>query len=158
MIERPSWGLVFIRVVIGFLLLIAGWGNLPKGEPASLFERGNQAFAASPEIVHRLSDNIVLKNPWFLERTVVIAEIVCGMLLFLGLLTRPAGFIAGALFTYGFFVVPESQRTLCIILAVCCFACGISRAGRRSGADVFLEDRLPSWLTWTRAPVAAEGD
>ena len=158
MIERPSWGLVFIRIVIGFLLLVAGWGNLPAGDPASIFARGSQAFAASPDIVHRLSENIVLQNPWFLERTVVVAEIVCGMLLFLGLLTRPAGFIAGALFTYGFFIVPESQRTLCIILAVCCYACGISRAGRRSGADVFLEDRLPTWMTWTRNPEPTESD
>ena len=34
------------------------------------------------------------------------------------------------------------------LLLACCAGCAISRAGRRAGADVFLDERAPGWLTW----------
>jgi uncharacterized membrane protein YphA (DoxX/SURF4 family) len=146
----PSWGLVFVRIVVGFILLVAGWSNLRAGVGEAIVTRSGEAYAASPDLVRSFGENVVMKHPWLFSHAVILGEIVCGLCLFLGMLTRPAGIIAAILFANGWFTVPESQRTLCLLLAVCCFACAISRAGRRSGADVFLDERLPWWLTWSR--------
>lgn len=156
MSDTPSWGLVLIRVVVGFVLLVAGFGNLQTGVGAELVSRTSEAYAASPDLVRKLGENVVLEHPWFFSRLVVFGELAIGLCLFLGLLTRPAGFLGALLFLNGFFVVPEELRTQCVVLGVCCFACGLSRAGRRSGADVFLDERLPRWLTWS--PAGASGD
>jgi uncharacterized membrane protein YphA (DoxX/SURF4 family) len=146
----PSWGLVLVRIVVGFILLVAGWSNLRAGIGEELVTGARDAYAASPELVRSFGENVVMKHPRLFSHAVIFGEIVCGLCLFLGMLTRPAGFVAAILFANGWFTVPESQRMLCLLLAVCCFACAISRAGRRSGADVFLDERLPWWLTWTR--------
>jgi uncharacterized membrane protein YphA (DoxX/SURF4 family) len=146
----PSWGLVLVRIVVGFILLVAGVTKLRAGVGEELVTGARDAYAASPEVVRSFGENVVMKHPWFFSQAVVFGEIVCGLCLFLGMLTRPAGFVAAILFANGWFTVPESQRMLCLLLAVCCFACAISRAGRRSGADVFLDERLPWWLTWSR--------
>jgi hypothetical protein len=42
------------------------------------------------------------------------------------------------------------MRLFALVMAAVCFAIGLSRAGLRSGADVFLDERLPIWMTWTR--------
>lgn len=151
MSDTPSWGLVLIRIVVGFVLLVAGFTNLRNGVGEDLVLRAGTAYAASPDVVRTFGENVVLKHPWFFTQAIVFGELLCGLCLFLGMLTRPAGFIAAFLFLNGFFVVPDEMRTQCVVIGVCCFACGISRAGRRSGADVFLDDRLPRWLTWSRS-------
>lgn len=156
--STPSWGLVLIRIVVGFVLLLSGARNLRDGVGEDLVVRTREAYAASPELVRDLGENVVLKHPWFFSQVVVFGEIVFGLCLFLGLLTRPAGFLASLLFLNGWFVVPEAYQTHCLVLAVCCFACGLSQAGRRSGADVFLEERLPRWLTWSSASGGGGGD
>ena len=155
MSAMPSWGLVFIRIVVGFLLLVAGIQNLQAGDGEAIVLRASDAYAASPELVRSFGETVVLKHPWLFGQAVIVGELVCGLCLFLGMLTRPAGFIGAFLFVNGFFTAPDSQRSLCLVLAVCCFACGLSRAGRRSGADVFLDERLPAWLTWTRGSKVA---
>jgi uncharacterized membrane protein YphA (DoxX/SURF4 family) len=153
--DTPNWGLVLIRIVVGFLLLVAGWHSLRAGDGETIVAQSSDAYAASPELVRSFGENVLLKHPRFFGQLIVIAQIVCGLCLFLGMLTRPAGFIGALLFTYAYFTVPEAQQPLCVVLAVCCFACGLSRAGRRSGADVFLDERLPRWLTWTRGAQTA---
>ncbi len=156
--DTPSWGLVIIRIAVGFLLLLLGWEHMQAGDSASIVSRAGEAYAASPEFVRSFGENVVLEHPWFFGNAVVLGEIATGLCLFLGMLTRPAGFVGAFLFANGFFTVPESQRALCVVLAVCCFACGLSRAGRRSGADVFLDERLPRWLTWSSASAQAADD
>jgi len=156
--DSPSWGLVLIRIVVGFVLLVAGFKNLQNGVGDELVSRAGTAYAASPEVVRTFGENVVLKHPWFFTQAIVFGELLCGLCLFLGMFTRPAGFIAAFLFLNGFFVVPDEMRVQCVVLGVCCFACGLSRAGRRSGADVFLDERLPRWLTWSRTGAAAGGE
>lgn len=149
--DTPSWGLVLVRIVVGFVLLVAGWTKLQSGSGEDIVTHAGTAYAASPELVKSFGENVVLKHPWFFGQAIVFGEILCGLCLFLGLLTRPAGFIAAFLFANGYFTVPDGQRTLCLVLGVCCFACALSRAGRRSGADVFIDERWPGWLTWSRS-------
>lgn len=158
MSDTPSWGLVFIRIVVGFLLLLAGFENLRAGNSELIVVRASEAYAASPELVRSFGENVVLKHPWIFGHAVVIGELVCGLCLFLGMLTRPAGLMGAFLFANGYFTVPAEQRSLCVVLGVCCFACAVSRAGRRSGADVFLDERLPRWLTWSRGSRYASED
>lgn len=152
----PSWGLVVIRIVVGFLLLVAGWRNAQAGSGESIVVGTREAWAASPGVVRSFGEHVVLEHPWFFGATVVLGQLLCGLGLFLGLLTRPAGFLGALLFAIGLFAVPDAQKPLCLLFAVCCFACGLSRAGRRSGADVFLDERLPAWLTWTRGAHAED--
>jgi uncharacterized membrane protein YphA (DoxX/SURF4 family) len=156
--ETPSWGLVLVRIVVGFILLAAGWMKLSQGVGEELVTPAGDAYAASPALVRSFGENVVLKHPWFFSQAVVFGEILCGLCLFLGMFTRPAGFVAAVLFANGWFTVPETQRTLCLLLGVCCLACALSRAGRRSGADVFLDERMPKWLTWTGSGRAAAAE
>ncbi len=158
MSASPSWGLVLVRIVVGFLLLVSGWRHLQAGDQLAIVSRTSEAYAAGPEVVRAIGQNVVLAHPGLFDRLIVVVELLCGVGLFLGLLTRPAGYLAAALFIAAFFLLPAEQRPLCALLAACCFACGLSRAGLRSGADVFLDERLPRWLTWTRARVEYEDD
>jgi hypothetical protein len=61
---------------------------------------------------------------------------------------RPLGLAGAFLFLNGVFVVDAALQPLCWLLLACCAGCAISRAGRRAGADVFLDERAPGWLTW----------
>lgn len=149
--EAPSFGLVIVRVVTGALLLHAGASKLEAGVGERLVTDTAPAWAAAPDLVRAWGENVVLRHPWFFAHLVAWGEVVLGAFLFLGLLTRPAGLLSAFLFANAVFAVEGSQRSLALLLAVCCLACALSRAGRSAGADVFLDGRLPGWLTWTRA-------
>ena len=43
MSDTPSWGLVFIRIVVGFLLLAAGFENLRAGDGESIVAHASKA-------------------------------------------------------------------------------------------------------------------
>lgn len=147
----PSFGLVIVRVATGMLLLYAGARKLEAGVGEDFVTRTAPAWAASPDIVRAWGENVVLRHPWFFAQLVAWGEVVLGALLFLGLLTRPAGILAAFLFANAVFAVDGSQKSLALLLAICCLACALSRAGRSAGADVFLDGKLPGWLTWSRA-------
>lgn len=154
----PSWGLVLVRIVVGFLLMLSGWQHLQAGGDLAIVTHTREAYAAGGEFMRTIGRDVVLAHATAFDRAIVLVELLCGVGLFLGLLTRPAGFVAALLFTAAVFLLPAEQRATCALLAACCFACGLSRAGLRSGADVFLEDRLPAWLTWTRSSGASTDD
>jgi len=147
----PSFGLVLVRIATGALLLYAGARKLEAGVSEDFVTRTAPAWAASPELVRAWGENVVLRHPWFFAQAVAWGEFVLGSLLFLGLLTRPAGILAAFLFANAVFAVDGSQKSLALLLAISCLACALSRAGRSAGADVFMDGRLPGWLTWSRA-------
>ena len=149
--DRPSWGLVLVRIVVGFVVLSAGIALVRRGFGEDLVTRTAPAYAASPQFVRVFGESVVLAHPWMFSILYVWGQIVCGLCLFLGMLTRPAGIVAAFLYANAWLVVPEGERTMCLILATCSLACAISRAGRRSGADVFLDAKLPPWVTWSRS-------
>jgi uncharacterized membrane protein YphA (DoxX/SURF4 family) len=148
---RPSFGLVLIRVATGALLLLSGARRIAEGVDAEFVTRTASAWAASPEWIRAWGERVVLPNAGVVASVVAFGEVVLGTCLFLGLLTRPAGIAAAFLFANGVFALSGSQSSLALLLAVCCAACALSRAGRSAGADVFLDGRLPGWMTWTRA-------
>lgn len=147
----PSWGLVFLRVVIGLVLVFEAWTRISQGNLENLVLDAGPAYAAAPDTVRNLGEGVILPHPWLFSALAVYGALVGGVLLFLGALTRPAGYCLALLFVNAMLVTHGQARLFALVMAVTCFAIGLSRAGLRSGADVFLDERLPAWLTWTRS-------
>jgi uncharacterized membrane protein YphA (DoxX/SURF4 family) len=147
----PNWGLVLVRILVGGLLAVQAWNLLQGGAGEELVSGTREAYAAAPGIVKGFGESIVLVHPWFFSKLALFGALLGGACLFLGALTRPAGFLLAFLFLNVFFVSDGTVRLLAMILGACCLACALSRAGMRSGADVFLIEKLPAWLTWSRA-------
>jgi uncharacterized membrane protein YphA (DoxX/SURF4 family) len=146
--SSPSWGLVLVRIACGAILLKAGWPKIHEGVSDELVLGTREAFANAPGIVRGWGEHVVLPHPWIFSHLIAWGEFLGGLALFLGVLTRPAGILVGFQFLNFFFVGPEQQQMFVLLLAVCGFGCAISRAGRKFGADVFLDERLPRWITW----------
>jgi uncharacterized membrane protein YphA (DoxX/SURF4 family) len=148
--SAPNWGLVLVRIVVGAILLTAGISKLEKGVSETLVLGTQTAFAAAPGPIRAWGENVVLPHPWFFSHLILWGELLGGLALFLGAFTRPAGLAVAFMFANFYFVGPEEQRTLVLLLSTCGLACAISRAGLRAGADVFLVERCPVWMTWIR--------
>lgn len=146
----PSWGLVLLRILVGALLIVEAWSRVQNGTGDDLVLGTREAYAAAPGVVKAWGESVVLVHPSFFSVVALWGALLGGIALFLGAFTRPAGFALALLFANVFFVSDGPQRLLALMLGVCCLACAISRAGMRSGADVFLQERLPVWLTWSR--------
>ena len=146
----PNWGLVLVRIVSGAILLTAGWGKLSHGVDASLVSGTAAAFADAPGFIRAWGENVVLPHPWFFSHLIMWGEILGGLALFLGAFTRPAGYAVAFMFANFYFVGPEQARPLILLLGTSGLACALSRAGLRAGADVFLIERCPVWMTWIR--------
>jgi uncharacterized membrane protein YphA (DoxX/SURF4 family) len=147
----PSWGLVLVRILVGGLLAVQAWNMLQTGAGEELVTGTRAAYAAAPGIVKSFGESVVLVHPWFFTKLALFGTLAGGVALFLGAFTRPVGFFLAFLFLNMFFVSEGTDRLLALILGACCLACAMSRAGMRSGADVFLLEKLPVWVTWTRA-------
>lgn len=146
----PSWGLVVVRIVVGFVILLAAWQKVQDGVTDHVVLDTAPAWAAAPDLVRSWGEGFVLKHPTFLAHLAVWGELVIGLALFLGAFTRPLGFAGAILYAHALVVVPDSTRPLVLVVFAACLGCAISCAGARSGLDVFLNERLPSALTWTR--------
>ena len=147
----PSWGLVLLRILVGGLLVVQAWNILQGGTGEELVTGTREAYAAAPGLVKSWGESVVLVHPWFFSKVALLGALLGGACLFLGALTRPAGFLLAFLFLNVFFVSAGPDRLLALLVGACCLACGMSKAGMRSGADVFLQEKLPVWLTWSRA-------
>ena len=147
----PSWGLVLVRILVGGLLAVQAWNMLQSGAGEELVTGTREAYAAAPGVVKGFGESMVLVHPWFFSNLALFGTLLGGVALFLGALTRPFGFFLAFVLLNMFFVSAGSERLLALTLGACCLACAMSRAGMRSGADVFLVEKLPVWATWMRA-------
>jgi uncharacterized membrane protein YphA (DoxX/SURF4 family) len=147
---RPSFGLVLVRVATGMFLLHAGLRAGHAGYSGDLVTATADQWAGAPGYVHGWGD-FVLRHPGLFADVCVWGAIVLGAALFVGFLTRPVGILAAFLCANVAFADGGLHRATALLLAVCALGCALSSAGRSAGADVFLESRLPWWLTWTRA-------
>lgn len=148
--SSPSFGLVLVRIAAGAILAIAGWSKLSEGVSEELVLGTRAAFQEAPSLIRAWGENVVLPHPSLFAHLIAWGELLGGIALFLGALTRPVGMAAAFMMANFYFAGPESSRSLVLLLGVACLGCAISRAGRSAGADVFLDERLPAWLTWTR--------
>lgn len=146
----PSFGLVLVRIAAGAILLTAGWSKIANGVSPELVLGTKAAFETAPGFIRAWGESVVLPHPSFFAHMIAWGELLGGTALFLGCLTRPAGLAAAFMMANFYFVGPESAKSLALLLGVACAGCSISRAGQSAGADVFLVERLPTWLTWTR--------
>lgn len=145
----PGWGVVLLRVIVGGILLAAGFQKLQGGVGEELVTGTAARIAQAPGLVRAFGENVVLVHPWFFAQLIIFGELVGGLALFLGALTRPAGFVLAFLFANFYFAGPEEAQTIALLMGTCCVTLAMSRAGRVAGADVFLDERLPRWLTWS---------
>ena len=146
----PSWGLVLVRILVGGLLAVQAWNLLQGGAGEELVTGTRSAYAAAPGVVKSWGESVVLVHPWFFSEVALLGTLIGGVALFLGAFTRPLGVFLALLLLNVFFVVEGTDKLFVLVLGACCLACAFSRAGMRSGADVFLVEKLPVWLTWTR--------
>jgi len=146
----PSWGLVLVRVVVGLLLLQAGWDAVAGGVGAELVLGWQASIETSPSVLRGVGENLLLKHPWFFAKLLAYGTLLGGVALFLGALTRPFGLLCALLQLMLWCYAADSGRALALLTGTAALGCALSRAGSKFGADVFLDERLPGWLTWSR--------
>jgi uncharacterized membrane protein YphA (DoxX/SURF4 family) len=149
--STPSFGLVLIRITVGAILAIAGWSKIAGGVSPELVLGTRAAFEGSAGFIRAFGEHVVLPHPSLFASLIAWGELLGGLALFLGAFTRPAGIAVAFMMANFYFVGPEEARSLSLLIGVCAIGCAISRAGQSVGADVFFVERLPPWLTWTRA-------
>jgi uncharacterized membrane protein YphA (DoxX/SURF4 family) len=154
MINQPeaASGLAVVRVTIGTMFVWVFFENLGKG----LYTAWGYA-----NLIHYYIDKSHSPAVWkvvmgFMASHSAIAapiqgltEITLGVLLVIGLLTRPAAFVA---FLYlGSLWLSElgiSWIWELLVSVLACLGLAIGRAGRRWGVDAWLAQRSPSSPWW----------
>jgi uncharacterized membrane protein YphA (DoxX/SURF4 family) len=150
--SQAANGLAIVRVTIGALLFSVFFENLGKGlyRPASYaslihyyIEKGH-----SPA-VWKAVEALAASHAAIAAPMQAVTEIGLGILLIIGLLTRPAAFVA---FLYlGSLWISEwgtSWIWELLVPVMASLGLAIGRAGRRWGVDAWLSERWPSSLFW----------
>jgi len=143
-------GLLLLRVVLGLLLLTNGWAGVRNHgpNPRELSQVVNTASVEAPALVRWIGQDLVAEQPEAFSWIIRWGGLVSGILLLLGALVRPVGWIAGSAFLLAFFLGRPSQEQWHLMAAAACIACALTSAGRTMGMDPMLERVLPTWLTW----------
>ncbi len=150
--RSPAAGLVLVRLTTGLVLLVHGWRWLATGDLDGGLVRDtvDSALVEGRGMIEWWGREVLLSNPdaiAFLARWVAF---VTGACLTLGALTRPMATIAAFFLLNAWGFGSEGHGVLFLVLAACCVACAMSRAGRRLGLDTVFDQHFPAWLTWTR--------
>jgi len=150
--------LLAFRVALGILFLSVWASNLDKGlyDPApyanliDFYVAEGEAPGFWKEVMEFVADQAVVAS-----KLQLVTELTLGLLLTLGLATRPAGALAG-LFLTALWIseinVPNEWIWSLVFPALAAFAVALLSAGRAYGIDgVLLErspfNRLPRWVT-----------
>ncbi|HTF89012.1 MAG TPA: DoxX family protein [Planctomycetota bacterium] len=148
--EGPSWGLVLVRLATGAILAVAGWHKILGGVGADLVLSTKERVAQGPGWFEAFMNAVVYPFPEAFAQIIQWGELVGGIALFLGALTRPVGIFAALMLACFAFAGPIGELQFQLLLALCALACAISRAGRRVGLDVLLDGHFPPGITWVR--------
>lgn len=143
-------GLVLVRLTIGAMLVWVFFENLGKG----LYTPSGYANLIHYYITHGHSPavwkavmSLAASHAAMAAPAQAVTEISLGILLVIGLLTRPVAFIA---FLYlGSLWVSEWGAAWIwelLVPVLASLALAIGHAGRRWGVDAWLSQRWPSWL------------
>src|SRR5246500_1299095 len=145
-------GLALVRVIIGAMFVSVFFENLGKGlySPAgyagliNYYIKASHAPAAWKAVMGLAANHAAMAAP--LQG---MTEISLGILLVIGLLTRPAAFVAflflGSLWLSEY--VPSWIWEL-LVPVLASLGLAIGRAGRRWGVDAWLSQRWPSSPWW----------
>ena len=140
-----------MRLATGAILAVAGWQKILGGVGADLVLSTKQRVAEGPPWFESFMNTIVYPFPEAFAQLIQWGELVGGIALFLGALTRPVGVFSGLMLIAFAFAGPIDQIQFQLLLALCALACAMSCAGRRVGLDAILDGHFPGWITWTRA-------
>ena len=145
-------GLALVRLTIGSMFVWVFFENLGKG----LYTPGGYAGLISYYIKSSHSPAVWKAVMGLVASHAVIAaplqgltEISLGILLVIGLLTRPAAFVA-FLFLGSLWISEWGTSWIweLLVSVLACLGLAIGRAGRRWGVDAWLAQRRPSSLWW----------
>jgi uncharacterized membrane protein YphA (DoxX/SURF4 family) len=145
-------GLALVRVTIGVMFLWVFFENLGKGT----YTTGGYAGVINYYIKNSHSPDVwkavmslVVNNAAIAAPLQGLTEISLGVLLIIGLFTRPVAFVAflflGSLWISEF---GTSWIWELLVSVLACLGLAIGRAGRRWGADAWLAQRWPSSMWW----------
>jgi uncharacterized membrane protein YphA (DoxX/SURF4 family) len=145
-------GLALVRVTIGVMFVWVFFENLGKGlyTPAGYAGLiGYYLKASHCPAVWKSVMGLAAKHAAIAAPLQGLTEIFLGILLVIGLLTRPAAFVAflflGSLWISEF---GTSWIWELLVPVLACLGLAIGRAGRRWGIDAWLSQRRPSTPWW----------
>jgi len=145
-------GLALVRLTIGSMFVWVFFENLGKG----LYTPGGYAGLISYYIKSSHSPAVCKAVMGLVASHAAIAaplqgltEISLGILLVIGLLTRPAAFVA-FLFLGSLWISEWGTSWIweLLVSVLACLGLAIGRAGRRWGVDAWLAQRRPTSLWW----------
>ena len=145
-------GLAIVRMTIGAMLVWVFFENLGKG----LYTPGGYASLIQYYIQHSHSPafwkavmSTAASHAALAAPMQAVTEIGLGILLVLGLLTRPAAFVA-FLYLGSLWVSEWGTAWIWELLVPVLASLGlaIGRAGRKWGVDAYLAQRFPNWPWW----------
>jgi len=150
--SQAANGLAVVRVIVGAMLVSVFFENLGKGlyKPASYASLINYYIEKghSPA-VWKAVEGLVANHAAIAAPMQAMTEIGLGMLLVIGLLTRPAAFVA---FLYlGSLWISELGTSWIwelLVPVVASLGLAIGSAGRKWGVDAWLSERWPSAPWW----------
>ena len=141
-----------VRVTIGAMFVWVFFENLGKGlyTPAGYaglieyYLKASHAPAAWKAIMSLTASHAAIAAPMQ-----ALTEISIGILLVIGLLTRPAAFVA-FLFLGSLWISEWGTSWIweLLVSVLACLGLAIGRAGRRWGVDGWLAQRWPSSFWW----------
>src|SRR3954469_18431099 len=145
-------GLALVRVTIGAMFVWVFFGNLGKGlySPAgyagliNYYIEHSHSPAAWKAVMGLAASHAAMAAPMQ-----GLTEISLGILLVIGLLTRPAAFVA-FLFLGSLWISEFGTAWIWELLVpmLACLALAIGSAGRRWGVDAWMVQRWPSSRWW----------
>ena len=145
-------GLAVVRVIIGAMFVSVFFENLGKGlyTPGGYagligyYIKASHCPAAWKAVMGLAANHAAIAAP-----LQAMTEISLGILLVIGLLTRPAAFVA-FLFLGSLWISEYGTSWIWELLVpvVASLGLAIGRAGRRWGVDAWLSQRWPSSLFW----------
>src|SRR6201988_1641777 len=152
--EQPyaRFGLVIVRLTIGAMFVWVFFENLGKGlyTPAgyagliNYYIQHDHAPAIWKAVMAQAASHAAMAAP-----LQALTEIALGVVLILGLLTRPAAFVA-FLYLGSLWVSEWGTAWIWELLVPVMASLGlaIGSAGRKWGVDAWLAERWPSSLLW----------
>jgi uncharacterized membrane protein YphA (DoxX/SURF4 family) len=150
--SAAATGLALVRVILGTMFISVFFENLGKGlyTPAGYaglihhYIEASHSPAVWKSVMALAANHAAMAAPMQ-----GLTEISLGILLTIGLLTRPAAFVA---FLYlGSLWVSEWGTAWIwelLVPVVACLGLSIGQAGRRWGVDAWLSRRWPTSLWW----------
>jgi uncharacterized membrane protein YphA (DoxX/SURF4 family) len=145
-------GLAVVRVTIGVMFLWVFFENLGKGtySPAgyagviNYYIKSSQSPAVWKAVMELMVSHAAIAAP-----LQAMTEVALGVLLIIGLFTRPAAFVA-FLFLGSLWISELGTSWIweLLVSVLACLGLALGGAGRKWGIDAWLAQRWPSSLWW----------